>query len=109
MRGLRKSICRAPLRTLAVLLLMDGEPVSAPWIARVLGYRADFTVRCHLATLKEHGVWQIVTRNRRHRLVGLPPDELLPNLLREVDTLKQSEWWAMQSTYQRHRAASRAS
>lgn len=96
MGQVRKSLQRAPLRTLAVLLLMNGEPVSGPWIARVLACREQ-TVRSHLATLKEHGIWQIVKRNRRYRLAGLPPDEWLPNLLREVDILKRSDWWATQS------------
>ena len=109
MTRMRKSIGRTPMRTLAVLLLMDGMTISSPQIARVLGYRADMTVRNHIWALKRFGCWQIVTSNHRHRLVGLPPDEWLPNLLKEVDTLKRSEWWATRSTYQHQLAASRAS
>lgn len=116
----RKSLQGAPLKTLAVLLLMNGSPVSAPYISQVLGYTNSQTVRIHLATLKAHGVWQIVSerhclpRGQRgqlagsestHRLAGLPPDEFLEPMLREVDELKRSQWWAELTSSRQRRTA----
>lgn len=106
----RKTLQRAPLRTLAVLLLMNGQSISVKEIAAVLKVKR-IAVYIHLATLKEHGVWQIVTSHgkhrlhQRHRLAGLPPDELLGPLLLEVDELKRSAWWAELTSTRRQRTA----
>ncbi len=101
----RKQLCRAPFRTLAVLLLMDGVPISALAISQALGYRWLLAVQVHLATLRKHGCWQIASTPQGYRLVGLPPDEMLAPTLREVDILKRSDWWVMRSTFQIQRTA----
>lgn len=100
MKQARRSLCSAPYRTLAVLLLMNGRPISTPAIREILGYQSETAVKIHIATLRNAGVMHLRSSparggfTRTHWLTGLPPDEMLDKTLREVTVLKRTAWWA---------------
>ncbi len=99
MKQFRQSLCDAPYRTLAVLLLMNGQPISTAGIRRALGYGSETAIRIHLETLRRAGVLHLRSSPQRggyprtHWLTGLPPDEMLDKTLAEVTALKRTLWW----------------